>query len=103
MATPLGQASLTGIQAGVVIAVAPPALVILLNGRHLIETIVLGLLARAATEGRYNTAFNLIIVSPLLWRVTCYTAVIGSAISAISLIGFYYAEQRLPTRQDLHW
>ena len=97
MSTPIGQTALTGIKAGAFVAVSPPALVVLATGGNLFGNIIAGLMLRAATNGQYDSAFNVLMTSPGLWKALKYSASIGCAISAISFIGFCVAEGRAPT------
>lgn len=100
MVTSIGQKAIYGMQAGGVIAVAPVAFTVMLAGKNALRHIISGLWLRFLTEGQYDSAINVALMSPRLWRITTATATVGSAISAISLIGFVFVEKRLPTSRD---
>ena len=102
MATPIGKQAINGIYLGGAIAVAPLAITVLLVGKNLIETVLVGLLAKIMTDGKYNTAFNVIVTSPKFWNVMRTSALIGSAVSTVSFLGFCFAEQRMPERRDFY-
>jgi len=101
MISSVGQKAITGIYIGGAVAVAPPALALLSAGSNVFKAVIGGLLLHATTGGQYNSAFNVLITSPRLWQAMLFTVPVGSAISAISALGFFFSEGRFPNTQDL--
>lgn len=102
MATALGKAAISGIYVGGFVAVAPITAALLTVGSNLFKEIIAGVFLNMVTDGRANTAFNILITSSRLWHLMRYTVPIGCAISAISAFGFYIAEKRLPNSEDFY-
>lgn len=85
-----------GMCAGPIIAVAPILVVGAITGGGMIT----GLMASAFTDGRYNSAFNVIVMSSKFFTIMKSSFLIGSAVSAISLVGFCIKNERLPRPSD---
>ena len=101
MTTPMGQKAISGVYIGGLVSIAPPALALLASSGNFIKDIIVGLFVSKVTNGQWNSVFNILITSPRLWQLMLYTIPIGSAISVISVLGFYFAEGRCPNYQDL--
>ena len=89
-------------QVGGLVAIASPVFITLLTTKNLLRSIITGLFLRIATDGQHDSPFNVLIMSPFVWKATKITVPIGCAISTISFLGFCYAEGRLPTRRDFN-
>ncbi|MCB1067668.1 MAG: hypothetical protein KDK56_05740 [Simkania sp.] len=101
MTTPIGQTAISGIYIGGLVAVSPPTIALLTAGSNVFKAIIAGILVNTVTDGRMDSAFNILITSPRLWHLMLYTVPLGCAISVISALGFYFSEGRCPNYHDL--
>jgi len=102
MSTDIGKLAVNGMYAGPIIAIAPVAIATLLTTKNAFASIISGIFISAVTNGQWSTAFNVVMMSPVLWKATWISTQIGCAISTISFIGFLFAEGRIPTRSDFN-
>ena len=100
MVSSSGQMALNGMCAGPIIAGSPLIIAVLHVGKDLIGHIITGIFVRIFTDGKWDTAFNTLVTSPRFWQLMKVTTTVGSAISAISFLGFYWSERRSPNLED---
>jgi len=99
--TTISRCAASGILVGGLVAAFPLSLVIYSGGKNVAATAATGLMLKAATDGKMDTAFNVLITSPKTWTIMAYSCAIGSAISIISFLGFYFLENRAPQLSEV--
>ncbi|WP_148258991.1 hypothetical protein [Simkania negevensis] len=74
MTTPIGQTAISGIYIGGLVAVSPPTIVLLTAGSNVFKAIIAGILVNTVTDGRMDSAFNILITSPRLSPHALYSS-----------------------------